>query len=189
MALHGTCPETQSVFRTLVDAMSRPGRTGELFVSEETGDPALGLYEVARTLMDHEVSYHVLSPRREELDARLFAITKARRAGLSEADYVVVEPCRSGGKVLQAQRGTARFPDTGATVIYLLDGSTGSPRITLRGPGIRDEIKPEMGGLDPEELGHIRRCNADYPLGVDCMFLNDRHQVMCIPRTTEIEVD
>ena len=193
MTLHGTCPSSQAVFRALIDAMSHPGITCELPGQGEKTDQTHGLYTVLEVLLDHEVSYCVLGPRREEIDSRIFADTKARRASVTRADYLVIEPSRSEGKIREAKRGTLRYPDRGATAIYLVserDSPTESaPDIRLEGPGIPTPMPPQMDGLDAQELIEIRRCNLDYPLGIDCIFLDADRQVMCLPRTTKIEVD
>jgi alpha-D-ribose 1-methylphosphonate 5-triphosphate synthase subunit PhnH len=193
MNLHGTCPPTQAVFRALVDAMSHPGRTRQLPGSAGDSDATDSLYRVVEVLLDHEVSYCVLGPRREAIDARIFAQTKARRAPLARADYLVIEPCDSRGKISEAKRGTLRYPDTGATAIYLVPNaesdSDAHPRITIEGPGIQGRNRPQMPALNRRELLAIRRCNLDYPLGVDCIFLDAHRQVMCLPRTTQIEVN
>ena len=47
------------------------------------------------------------------------------------------------------------------------------------------EIQPL--GLHPEWWQHRNEWNGAFPLGVD-IILTDRHRLMCLPRTTQVEV-
>ncbi len=193
MTMHGPCPPTQSTFRTLVEAMSHPGQNYPLPVDDSTpaeGPPAL--FSICSALLDHEVSYCVLGRDNHVLDGNIFSLTKARRTSIRNADYVIVPASSSDGQIAEAKRGKPDYPDTGATIIYLLeetDRKSSNHDIALRGPGIDGTIRPDINSLDPQELKLIQKCNADYPQGIDCIFLNNSDQLMCLPRTTHIEVN
>ena len=89
-----------------------------------------------------------------------------------------------------ARRGTLEYPDSGATVIYLVDklGETGG-EADMHGPGINGTIRPLISGLDQAELGLLRKTNAEFPLGLDALFLDTDGRIMCIPRSTRIGVN
>ncbi|MCL5423135.1 MAG: phosphonate C-P lyase system protein PhnH, partial [Nitrospirae bacterium] len=94
------------------------------------------------------------------------------------------------------------YPDTGATVIYSINslslippippfvkgGMRGNLRITLKGPGINGEITPFIGGIKKDEFHYLKEINSEYPLGVDSIFIDAENRIMCIPRSTKIEV-
>jgi alpha-D-ribose 1-methylphosphonate 5-triphosphate synthase subunit PhnH len=63
-------------------------------------------------------------------------------------------------------------------------------RIRLTGPGIAEQagIAPEMRGIPVEEFKELMAVNADYPLGVDAIFVLPNGELMAIPRSTRIEV-
>lgn len=192
MTMHGQCPYTQGVFRTLVRAMSHPGQKYTLPADVHIpvdGPPAL--LSICRTLLDHEVSYCVIGQQCEKLNHRIFSLTKARQTNIDNADYVIVQSSFSKGQIAKAKRGKPAYPDTAATIIYLLNDEIRTARgteITFRGPGIEHPLKPDMEAVDTRELKLIQKCNADYPLGIDCIFVQPNNQIMCLPRTTQIEV-
>jgi alpha-D-ribose 1-methylphosphonate 5-triphosphate synthase subunit PhnH len=188
MTIHAPCERTQPIYRALLQAMSRPG---VLVRAECSGWPSLAL-AVAETLLDHETSYAILSETPlEELDRAIFETTKARRAPLEEADYIVVPGWESNGRLVGASRGTPEFPDRGATLLYLVREpcpEADAQRIRLSGPGIDGEIHPETGALAPSEWELLRGMNDEYPLGVDAIVLLGPDRILCIPRSTRIEL-
>jgi len=170
--------------------MSHPGRVYRLPVDSHWPNPLIAL---AVTLLDHEVGFAVVGTADAQAVAvEVFAATRARPAELREADYILVLGADSHGAIETAKRGVPAYPDQSATLIYLIpaDGSPPTPprTITLQGPGIRDQAMPQMPGLASAELARINAMNTERPLGVDCIFLNDRNQVMCIPRSTHIRI-
>lgn len=192
-AVAAALPE-QSVFRTLLDAASHPGRAYYLAAAGAGAAKQPAYLAVAQTLLDHEVTFHVLSPDGGSAMAdRIFAATKARPASLEIADYVFVNGPGSGGRIRSAKTGTPNHPDRGATVIYVLPASAAAPvkntaGIQLAGPGIPTARVPDCSGLLPAELACIRDLNAEYPLGVDCFFLGPGGAVMAVPRSTRIRI-
>ncbi|MEA3544779.1 MAG: phosphonate C-P lyase system protein PhnH, partial [Thermodesulfobacteriota bacterium] len=56
----------------------------------------------------------------------------------------------------------------------------------LSGPGIEDNIYPKIDGLAAQELNQLKEVNTEYPLGIDCIFIDQNGQLMCIPRSTRI---
>jgi len=189
--------ETQRAFRALLQAMSHPGRTYPLFSesdrnSGQTGET--GVMLVFRTLLDHEVCFSVLGAETESLEKAVSRLTGSRSAAAADADFVIVPDGKSGGAILRARRGTLEYPDSGATAIYAvksLEGGDGSfvsaAAAVLKGPGIRGEIAVAIVGTSPEELADIKEMTSNFPLGIDCVFVDEAGMVMCIPRSTRIE--
>jgi alpha-D-ribose 1-methylphosphonate 5-triphosphate synthase subunit PhnH len=58
----------------------------------------------------------------------------------------------------------------------------------LKGPGIKDAIAVAISGLGENELADIKETTSEFPMGIDCVFVDGAGQVMCIPRSTRIEV-
>jgi alpha-D-ribose 1-methylphosphonate 5-triphosphate synthase subunit PhnH len=204
--------KTQRAFRALLQAMSHPGRiyplSGDTDKNSGLMDKA-GLMLVLRTLLDHEVRFSVAGPAAGSLEKAVFRLTGSRSAPVADADFVVIPGGKSEGAILRARRGTLEYPDSGATAIYAVESfervGTGvpetseiTPRIlpgasadlataVLTGPGIRDEIAISIVGTTPQELADIREATADFPLGIDCVFVDGAGMAMCIPRSTRIE--
>jgi alpha-D-ribose 1-methylphosphonate 5-triphosphate synthase subunit PhnH len=188
MATHEQVVPTQRIFQALLNAMSHPGRVYPLFYN---GIWTTSWLAVADTLLDHEVSFAVLGEQSaDDVAAEVHSATKARMTDPAVADYIFVLGSNSQGAVYKCRHGTPEYPDRSATFIYVLvhDQKPTVEGITLSGPGIFETISPQINQLDPGELESIRNVNQEYPLGVDCIFLNEADQVMCIPRTTKIKI-
>jgi len=180
---------TQKTFRTLLQAMSHPGRVYSLSRELESG-----LILVLQALLDHEVAFAISGHQKEALEYKIIQATGSRPEALGRADFIIIPSGDSDGAILHAKRGSLEYPDTGATVIYIvkflndMDKDNGKPIALLRGPGIKDEIAISMHGLGKNELSHIKEINSEFPLGIDCIFIDGANRIMCIPRSTRIEV-
>jgi alpha-D-ribose 1-methylphosphonate 5-triphosphate synthase subunit PhnH len=176
----------QQNFRTLLRAMSHPGKVYRL--EDVDIDP---LMAVIRTLIDQEVSYCIIG---EDigLTQLIHERTRSPIANIGEADFVIVPEGGSFGGIYKAKRGTSEYPDQGATIIYKVETlggeRNGKASVALTGPGIETEIKPVVKGLISGELVDLADVNAEFPLGVDCIFVDNAYRVMCIPRSTRFEV-
>lgn len=188
MSFHGEAPHTQQTYRKLLMAMSLPGLVHEFSVGFDHSTPCL---TIAETLLDHEVSFSVIGDDRTgSLETQISALTKAVSKNSNEADYCFVVGPTSHDHISKSKRGIPEYPELGATYIYLLD-SVDQPLlgdVTLMGPGIKNQITPQMPGLDKLELSRISSVNREFPLGVDCVFVNTDKLIMCIPRSTKILV-
>jgi alpha-D-ribose 1-methylphosphonate 5-triphosphate synthase subunit PhnH len=177
----------QKTFRTLLQAMSRPGR---VYVLDTPGEK--GLLLVLQTLIDHEVTFSVISAEQMRLNQEIVKATGSRAVTLEDADFVIVPSGDSEGKVLRAKRGSLEYPHSGATMVYQVESlenkTNGTPNCRLRGPGIDNEISACIHGLNKKELMHLQESNSEYPLGVDSIFMDKAGRVMCIPRSSSLEV-
>lgn len=195
-------PITQKTFRTLLQAMSHPGRIYRLERKLEVRSQKSDKYNlssvfcppfsVLQTLLDHEVAFNVFGHQREEWEYRIIRATGSRTANVEDADFVIIPSGGSDGAILHAKRGSLEYPDTGATVIYsvhlLSARDNGGVGVTLKGPGINGEIKPFIGGIKKDEFHYLKEINSEYPLGVDSIFIDAENRLMCMPRSTKIEV-
>ncbi len=172
-----------AVYRALLTAMSRPGSVQPLPAAAAAA-PAL---HVLSALVDHEATFHVHGD--DALAREVRRATGGEPAPLDRADFVIFPAGESGELLRRVKRGTLEYPDEGATAIYLVRGIEGAGgAAVLRGPGIRDRSSPRIGGLAANELALLREVNRDFPLGVDAVFLAPGGRVLCVPRSTRIEV-
>jgi phosphonate C-P lyase system protein PhnH len=185
---------TQALFRTLLDATSRPGKS-RCVNMEQLRRPNTLLILTADCLLDHEITFTVIGDQPLELTQYLQSRTGARHCDLNHADFVFVDGKNSHGGARQVQRGTLAYPDLGATMVYQLPPvapdqleSRRLETVVLSGPGIRNKISPPADCLDILEFMLLQEINADYPLGVDAIILWGDTHMMAIPRSTRIEV-
>jgi alpha-D-ribose 1-methylphosphonate 5-triphosphate synthase subunit PhnH len=142
-AVHG-------LLRRVLDATARPGLVvdlGELALTVPPPRlrPACALL---LSLMDDEVSFHVLGPDAERIRTYLRFNTGARATVLADADFVLVTA--SGLPWPDA-------PREGATVVCVPDSLSNSPAVAdvvlrLQGPGIPGERRLFIEGLRRDDL-------------------------------------
>jgi alpha-D-ribose 1-methylphosphonate 5-triphosphate synthase subunit PhnH len=177
----------QQNFRTLLRAMSHPGKV--YLLEDFDVDP---LMSVIQTLVDQEVTFCVVGE-----NARLLQLihesTRSPLAEIGAADFIIVPEGGSFGEICKAKRGTPEYPDLGATIICQVGSlggeGNGKPHVVLTGPGIETEIRPAaVQGLMQSAFHDLSVVNAGFPLGVDCIFVDNIYRIMAIPRSTRIRV-
>lgn len=188
MRTSATYLATQQTFRILLQAMSHPGRTYAL--PAECCRP--GWQMVVQTLLDPEVSFTVLGKDRPGWEREIRQLTRSRVSEVAQADFIIIPEGDSHGELVKARRGTLEYPDTGATVIYLVeslkDQGGKEAEVVFRGPGIPEEISPVIQGLNKHEFLYLQGINREFPLGIDGIFIDRVNRLMCLPRSTQIEV-
>jgi len=184
----------QKNYRSLLQAMSRPGRVFRLD-AWGAASPFAAAMAIGECLLDPEVSLCVIgNGGAQAIQAVLTGSTQVRTESLESADFVFVCGVQSQGGVRLVKRGRLEFPEEGATLVYCMDslpaGASDRFRVRLTGPGITGKggIAPEMRGVPVEEFQELMAVNADYPLGVDAFFVRPNGEVMALPRSTRIQV-
>lgn len=177
---------SQNVYRDLLMAMSRPGTVRKLMpeISLIWGS---GLMAATATLIDQEVSFHVVED--ESLARSISHTTHGRVLPAEQADFILMPAGTSKGLIKRVRRGRAEYPDQGATLIYqveLLKEGRSDSYLQLTGPGIKETAQLTIEGVDLDDLLQLSAVNSQYPLGVDVL-LTDRHnQVAAIPRSVAV---
>lgn len=159
-------------FAALMWALARPGTVHRM--------PEPGLAPVALALVDGECRVHAADPAL----AAIIAGTGARAAPAAEADHVFA----AAGAVPSPDRlcrGSALYPDDGATLVVEVQIGSGSA-LRLAGPGIETEARIAVEGL-PAAFWSGRAAACRYPEGID-IFLIDGARVIGLPRSTTVEV-
>ncbi|MFB9948421.1 phosphonate C-P lyase system protein PhnH [Rhizobium puerariae] len=167
---------TNATFEELMWALARPGLARPL--------PFAGFAALAESLIDRECRFHV---RDDAALAGRLAQTGAQPVSLDKADYVFA-PLGSPADVsaLSTLRiGTLAYPDEAATLFAPARIGSGQA-LRLSGPGIKDTVTVEIGGVDPL-FWPMRERAIRYPLGWD-LYLVDGDRLIGIPRSTKIEV-
>jgi alpha-D-ribose 1-methylphosphonate 5-triphosphate synthase subunit PhnH len=145
-----------------------------------------------QTLLDHEVGFAVIGPEGGCIAGLVRDLTRSRLTEVPAADFIIILRGNSRGGILAAKRGSLEYPDQGATIIYLVEslnqeGQTGL-KVKLQGPGVNREIRTIIKGLSADEILDLKIINQEFPLGVDCFFLDLAGRVMGLPRSSYLEV-
>jgi len=180
--------DSQSVFRTVMDALSRPGLKQPIHVDAAPPAPlSPEVAAIALTLADHD------SP--VWLDETL-AASEAVVAWLKfhtgapivsdprEADFALVTGWATLPKLDAFGIGTDEYPDRSTTLVLAVEGFDGADR-TITGPGIQDTETLTIAGITGDFIAQWALNRELFPCGVDVVFAG-AGQVVGLPRTTWI---
>ncbi len=179
----------QSVFRTIMDCMARPGTIGMVAAAARPPQP-LGSTAgaVALTLCDHDTPVW-LTPKlgKSKLPGWLsFHTGAAVTEDKHEARFAFVEQGAAVPGFGLFSQGTQEYPDRSTTLVVEIDAFEGGRPLELAGPGIRETIKVAPQGLPDTFVALAAANRAMFPRGVD-LILVASDCVLCLPRTTVIK--
>jgi len=190
--------DTQTIYRLLLNLTARPGEVGQIAASADrigllpgAGNTALAL---AFTFLDSEVGYFVDLEPVPELSGIIRLRTLSRPVAGDAADYIFADGGKAPGYwASSVRRGTLSEPEMGATVLLLVDSletelaseRENTVRLTLSGPGIKDECHLQVGGFDLGWLSIRENWNEEYPMGVDLILFTPDGKLAALPRTTQ----
>lgn len=180
--------DAQSVFRSVLEALSRPGRLQTLDASDGLQAPAplsRGLTALLLTMLDTETSLHLsgtLASDAAWMYCR-FHTGVQREDDAAQADFVVTRAphAQLGGLRL----GSDEAPQQGATLIVdtgslALDRGTS---LRLTGPGIEHEQRLGLCGLPLSFWQQRIAMQPLFPRGVDLLLVCGS-QLIGVPRST-----
>lgn len=163
----------QTLFRSLLTAFSYPGQSSWL-------SDADGAVAILATLVDAETT---LADPGQLLSDLTKTRLNARLVDPEQANYVLVRG--SAKPNFTPQLGTLESPESGATVVLVVDSLTTGRCWRLSGPGIERPRQIHVGGLDASWLDARNTWCSSFPLGVD-LILTDHERCLALPRTTQI---
>lgn len=171
-----------ATFRGILQAMSRPGTIQQLPIG---GDGPL--QTLLSSLLDQEVSLAGIDPAAADLAVEVARKTGCRITALEQADFLLAVGDSAAERLPVLKRGSSEYPETGATVIFLVDGiNPEGGAFSLSGPGVKDVVYPDFSGISDKVLPLLAEVNRDFPLGIDAVVLDRQGQLACIPRSTRI---
>ena len=178
----------QSTFRSVMDAMARPGSVQRVRAAFGMPFPMMhGAAAIALTLFDHDtpvwldgamsatpdvakwLKFHTSAPVIEDTSVCSFAV-------IADAQHL---PSLEGFAL-----GSNEYPDRSTTVILQVDSLTSGPAFALTGPGIDGTavLQAKIPGNLIEQLA----INATlFPRGIDVVLVHD-DAIVAIPRTARL---
>lgn len=176
--------ESQQVFRTVLEALSRPGAPQELPQDlVHRTDPAV-LPVLA--LADLGTGVCVLEESTKWADAVALA-TSAPMRPLELARLVAAVRPVTADEITRLCRGTAPAPEDAAlAALAVSDVDGGDRRWRISGPGVPGELTLAPRGLPEGFVAARAEAVAGYPAGIDVLLVTDDGRVVGLPRTTTI---
>jgi alpha-D-ribose 1-methylphosphonate 5-triphosphate synthase subunit PhnH len=179
----------QSTFRSVMDAMARPGTVQQVIASVGTPGPMMrGTAAIALTLFDHDTPIW--------LDARMSETSEvAKWLKFHSGAPVLEDPsvCHfaligNGSALPDLSRfsfGTNEYPDRSTTLILQVDSLKHGSAFELSGPGI-DGTALLRAMIDPVDLFERLAINETlFPRGIDVVLVSGE-AIVAIPRTTRL---
>ena len=181
--------DSQSTFRTLLNALARPGKALEVSAKLT---PPLGLNiacaAACLTLLDLETQVWLLPGLNEEVKNWLLFHTGCRfTEDTQQADFAVISDIDKMPNLAVFKQGIPVYPENSTTLLIILDGQEIDLPVgkepTLTGAGINEQITMPINL--PNFFWQQWQQNHDsYPLGVDIYFFLE-NQVTGLPRTSQ----
>jgi len=179
----------QSTFRSVMDAMARPGSVQQVVATAGTpGSIMRGTAAIALTLFDHDTPIW--------LDAKMYETNEVAKWLKFHSGAPVVEDASicafaligNGNALPDLSRfsfGTNEYPDRSTTLILQVDSLKHGSAFELRGPGI-DGTATLRAMVEPKDLFERLAVNETlFPRGIDVVLVHD-DAIVAIPRTTRV---
>jgi alpha-D-ribose 1-methylphosphonate 5-triphosphate synthase subunit PhnH len=179
----------QSTFRSVMDAMARPGSVQQVAAAVGTPPSVMrGTAAIALTLFDHDTPIW--------LDARMSETTDVAKwlkfhsgapvvADSSICHFALIGKAAALPDLDRFSFGTDEYPDRSTTLIVQVESLTQGRDYQLRGPGIDGSVVLRAT-IAPSDLFDRLAINARlFPRGIDVVLVAD-DKIVAIPRTTRL---
>jgi alpha-D-ribose 1-methylphosphonate 5-triphosphate synthase subunit PhnH len=179
----------QSTFRSVMDAMARPGRVQRIVAG--AGAPAAmmrGTAAIALTLFDHDTPLWLDSRMAETPDVRKWLKFHTGAPVIADPSICSFALVGDSGELPGLDSfsfGTNEYPDRSTTLILQVESLTHGPSVELRGPGIEGSAVLQAAIRPPDLFERLAVNAALFPRGIDVVLVADDAMV-AIPRTTRL---
>ena len=179
----------QSTFRSVMDAMARPGSVQR--ITSAAGTPSAmmrGTAAMALTLFDHDTPVWLDSRMSATADVAKWIKFHTSAPVVTEslgASFALVGDPQNLPLLDRFALGSNEYPDRSTTLILQVESLTGGPAVELQGPGI-DGTATLRACVQPQDLFERLAINAAlFPRGIDVVLVHD-DSIVAIPRTTRL---
>jgi alpha-D-ribose 1-methylphosphonate 5-triphosphate synthase subunit PhnH len=179
----------QSTFRSVMDAMARPGSVARIVAGSGTPHPMMrGTAAIALTLFDHDTPLWLDPPMRETSEVTKWLKFHTSAPVIADSSICSFALIGDAGTLPDLNRfsfGSNEYPDRSTTLILQVESLTQGPAFELSGPGI-DGTAVLQAAIQPSDLFERLAINAAlFPRGIDVVLVAD-DCIVAIPRTTRL---
>lgn len=179
----------QSTFRSVMDAMARPGSVQRIEAASGVPAPLMrGSAAIALTLFDQDTPVW--------LDAKMSATSDVGKwikfhtsapviADSSVCSFAVIADAAALPNFAHFAFGSNEYPDRSTTVILQVGSLAEGPALELRGPGIDGSTSLRVIVDLPNLLDRLALNATLFPRGIDLVLVSD-DSIVAIPRTTRL---
>lgn len=179
----------QSTFRSVMDAMARPGSIQRIASAAGT-PPAMmrGTAAIALTLFDHDTPIWLdpkMSATPDVGKWLKFHTSAPVVADSTIASFAFVGDPKNLPALDRFAFGSSEYPDRSTTLILQVESLGDGPAVELQGPGI-DGTAALRASIQPRDLFERLSINAAlFPRGIDAVLVHD-DCIVAVPRTTRL---
>ncbi|MGL6166985.1 MAG: phosphonate C-P lyase system protein PhnH [Fusobacteriaceae bacterium] len=186
--------DIQKIYRKILDSMSKPGKINEIADNikhlEVHSSLSKEIMSLAYTLLNIDSKFYI-EIKEEEKYIQLH--TFARGESIEKSEFIFIDiRNQEVDNILnimkKAPKGTLEDPHEGATLILHVEEIKESEGLVLSGPGIKEKTDVFVVELNEEILKNRAEINSEFPLGIDFILIDNSGRILCLPRTTKVEV-
>jgi alpha-D-ribose 1-methylphosphonate 5-triphosphate synthase subunit PhnH len=179
----------QSTFRSVMDAMARPGSVQRIVPAAAAPSPMMrGTAAIALTLFDHDTPIWLDPAMSETSNVAKWLKFHASAPVVQDSAICHFALIGDAGALPGLDRfsfGSNEYPDRSSTLIIQVESLTEGSAIELCGPGI-DGSSIVHAAMQPADLFERLAINAKlFPRGIDVVLVAD-DAIVAIPRTTRL---
>jgi alpha-D-ribose 1-methylphosphonate 5-triphosphate synthase subunit PhnH len=179
----------QSTFRSVMDAMARPGSVQRIAAVGGTPSSMMrGTAAIALTLFDHDTPVWLdegMSATSDGTKWLKFHTSAPVIADSSISSFALIGDPKNLPALDRFAFGSNEYPDRSTTLILQVESLTEGPAFELRGPGI-DGTAILRASIAPQDLFERLALNVTlFPRGIDVVLVHD-DTIVAIPRTTRL---
>jgi alpha-D-ribose 1-methylphosphonate 5-triphosphate synthase subunit PhnH len=186
--------DLQAVYRKSLHAISRPGELVSLEEQALKMDEDVHCYPssalMALLLLDIDVTFSVVSENPQHFVQWIHEMTYAKVTTTEQADYIFIlfdatnEAAEEAWTI--AKTGDLIHPHHGATILMEVTHISTDAVYLLQGPGIRTTASVDIStSIEWTRLRELK--NIEYPMGIDLFIMDAQHQLLGLPRTTQLK--
>jgi len=181
----------QSTFRSVMEAMARPGRVQQVIAGVGTpGSLMSGAAAIALTLFDHDTPIWLDARMRQYPEVAKWLKFHSGAPVVDDSSISSFALIDDGGALPDLSRfalGSNEYPDRSTTLVIQVESLTHGRDYELRGPGI-DGVTILRATIEPMDLFERLSINETlFPRGIDVVLVSG-DAIAAIPRTTRLAV-
>ncbi len=181
----------QSTFRSVMDAMARPGSVQQVSAGVGTPGPLMpGAAAIALTLFDHDTPVWLDAEMRKSSEVAKWLKFHSGAPVVDDASISSFALIGDGGALPELScfaLGSNEYPDRSTTLVVQVESVTHGPAYELRGPGI-DGTATLHATIQPKDMfERLSITEALFPRGIDVVLVSGEG-IVAIPRTTRLVV-
>jgi alpha-D-ribose 1-methylphosphonate 5-triphosphate synthase subunit PhnH len=179
----------QSTFRSVMDAMARPGSVQRVVAAAGAPEPMMrGTAAIALTLFDHDTPIWLdqkMSTTSDVAKWLKFHTGAPVVRDSSICNFALIGDASTLSGLDRFSFGSNEYPDRSTTLILQVESLAQGSTIELHGPGI-DGAATVQATIEPPDLFERLAINEKlFPRGIDVVLVAD-DSIVAIPRTTRV---